>query len=63
MRSVSNRDAERDLEAWDRVAPAYAKGAGQVSDTTYQRFHRFLWEHLGEDLSGKRLLVSPTAEY
>lgn len=54
--SIRTVAASEDLDAWDRVAAAYAKGAGQASDATYQRFHRFLWEHLGEDLSGKRLL-------
>lgn len=45
-----------DLAAWDRVAATYAMRIGGGSDPIYQRFQSFLWRHLGDDLSGLKVL-------
>lgn len=42
--------SERDLEAWDNIAAAYAQQVGAPEDLTYTRFREFIWRNLGESL-------------
>jgi SAM-dependent methyltransferase len=51
-------DSTEDLKAWDSVAATYATQVGVDGDTVYQRFEPFLWQHLGDDLTGQRVLDS-----